>query len=256
MSLLWNTAIQHEAMPWNHENQDHFKTKTAHPVKKAGFASYVNDEDDVRQAHEDHLERRDEENGGQEPFNEDLYEESSPEPTPEEDAHNDEHGEYPESFYNRHDEAYDKALKDDRKLKDEDLPDHHDPDLMRFVGGRGTDTDFWLKHGEHKPISLQQPIHATQGHVSEEHIERYAKNPRDKTDHQYRTQGWAGSRYLGNEGPMFVTHQGRLHTIEGHHRVAAGLRRGDDHVMGWHYDLDKDPGNVRGDQYDEDDDDY
>ncbi len=250
MSLLWSQAVKHEAMPWMDERDGKFKTTVAHPVKKAGFASYVDNEDDVHAQHEDRLNQHDEGDH----FDEDAYSDSSPEPTHEENAHMEEHGEYPESFYDRHDTAYQKALEDKRKIKDEDIPDVHDPALTRFVSNRGSDTDFWTQHGERKPISLKGPVHATQSHVSQTHIDRYLNNPTDKTDRQHGMGTWQSARYLGDEGPMFVTHQGRLHATEGHHRVAAALARGDHSILGWHYDLDKDPGGHIGSDEDYDDD--
>lgn len=254
MSLLWKTAVQHEAMPWHQERDGRFKTTVAHPVKKAGFAGFVGNEDHLREEHEDRMNRLDEEHGDDH-FDDDAYSDSSPDPTPEEAAHYEEHGEYPESFDERHYSAYEKAKEENRKIKDEDLPDIHDPTLRRFVNNRGGDTDFWMQHGERKPISLKGPVHATQSHVSQTHIDRYLNNPTDKTDRQHGMGTWQAGRYLGDEGPMFVTHQGRLHATEGHHRVAAALARGDHSILGWHYDLDKDPGGHIGSDEDHDDDD-
>lgn len=252
MSLLWTQAVKHEAMPWMEERDGKFKTTVAHPVKKVGFASFVGNEDHARAYHEHRMDQHDEDDG----FDDDAYDESRPEPTDEEHAHMEEHGEYPESYVDRHDEAYGRALEKKREIKDEDVPDVHDPSLMRFVSSRGSDTDFWMDHGERKPISLKGPVHATQSHVSQTHIDRYLKNAADKTDRQHglARNGWSGGRYLGDEGPMFVTHQGRLHATEGHHRVAAALARGDHSILGWHYDLDEDPGDHKASDDDEDDD--
>lgn len=251
MSLLWSTAVQHEALPWHYDEGGPAKHPVVHSVKKAGFAGYVDNEDDIRTLHEDEQHKR-KERGDDDLFDEDAYNESTPDPTPDEAAHMEEHDEYPDSFYERHDAAYQKAKEDKQKP---DLPDVDDPQLMRFIGARGEHTDFWQKHAKLKPVDLTGPVHATQSHVSQTHIDRYLGNPGDLSDHQHQF-GRGRSRYLGNEAPMFVTHQGRLHTTEGHHRVAAALARGDKSIMGWHYDLDKDPANHKGEREDEDDEDY
>jgi len=230
MSLLWKTAIQHQAMPWHTNPGEH---PVVHPVKKAGFASYTDDKD-----YNDELNEGSDE--GQDDFDEDLYDETSPEPTTHEQAHYDEHGDYPESHYERHDEAYQKAKA---QKNAQETPDRDDPDLMNFVRDFGSNTNLWQKHGQYKPINLKQPVHATQPLVSENHIQRYMRNPKDVTEHAKK---YGPGDYLGNESPMFVTHQGELHATEGHHRTAAALRRGDSSIMGWHYDLDKDPAGVKG----------
>jgi hypothetical protein len=231
MSLLWNTAVQHQAMPWHTNPHEH---PVVHPVKKAGFASYTDDQDYMDELKESMG------NEGQSGFDEDLYDETAPDPTSGEQAHYDEHGEYPESHFERHDQAYEKAK---REKAAQEEPDRDDPDLMKFVRDFGSDTDLWQKHGEYKPVNLRQRVHATQPLVSESHIRRYLNNPQDATDHAKK---YGPGDYLGNTAPMFVTHQGELHATEGHHRTAAALRRGDHSIMGWHYDLDKDPAGVRG----------
>lgn len=235
MGLLWIQAVQHEAMPWNYDKNSVFTHHpVVHPVKKAGFASYTDDRDRL----EDYRENSDE---GEDGFDEDLYDETSPEMTPEEEAHQQEHGDPPESYYERHDQAYQDAK---RRKAEEDEPDHHDPDLMNFVADHGSNSKLWRKYGEYKPIDLTQPVHATQSHVSQTHIDRYLENPGDITEHQH-TYGPGGSDYLGDEAPMFVTHHGALHATEGHHRTAAALQGGKKSIMGWHYDLDKDPARVK-----------
>lgn len=238
MSLLWTQAVQHQAMPWNHDGNSAFTHHpVVHPVKNAGFASYTDDRDRVETWKETLADN------GHDPeeFDEDLYDSSSPEMTAEEEAHQDEHGEPPESYHDRHHEAYEEAK---RRKAQEDEPDHDDPDLANFISNHGSNTELWRKYGEHKPIDLTQPVHATQSHVSQTHIDRYKANPGDITEHQY-THGPGNGDYLGDQAPMFVTHHGALHATEGHHRTAAALQSGKSSIKGWHYDLDKDPARTK-----------
>jgi hypothetical protein len=236
VSLLWSDAVRHEAMPWHDYNESKFSHPVVHSVRNAGFAGYTDDRDylhDLREGHdnEDH----------DEGFDENLYDSSSPEPDEEEERHFHEHGEWPDSYYERHDQAYEKAKQDKAR---EDEPDNDDPDLMKFIRHHGDNTELWQRHGEHKAIDLTQPVHATQSHVSQTHIDRYKSNPGDISDHAH-TYGQTGSDYLGEEAPLFVTHNGRLHTTEGHHRVAAALQQGKPEIKGWHYDLDEDPAKTK-----------
>ena len=124
--------------------------------------------------------------------------------------------------------------------KDADQPDYMDDHLAHFVRAHSEHPSTWDQHGEIKDINLDQPIYATQSHVSQFHIDRYRRNPSAKS--------WVAEEdplfsddYPGHYRPLFVTHQGRLHVIEGHHRVAADLQSGKPSVRAWHYDLDKHP---------------
>lgn len=124
--------------------------------------------------------------------------------------------------------------------KDADQPDYMDDHLAHFVRAHSEHPSTWDQHGEIKDINLDQPIYATQSHVSQFHIDRYRRNPSAKS--------WVAEEdplfsddYPGHYRPLFVTHQGRLHAIEGHHRVAADLQSGKPSVRAWHYDLDKHP---------------
>lgn len=236
MALLWTQAVAHEGMGWYHDPRSivHHEPHQILPVKKAGFASYTDDKERLDELNEDQDENED-------GFDEDLYDQSRPDPTPEEEAHEQEHGELPESFHDRHDEAYESALENKRQKKaEEDEPDYDDPDLMRFVRNHGTNSDLWRKHGHFGDVDLTQGVHATQSHVSQAHIDRYLRHPDDATEATHQGRGLK-SDYLGDEAPMFVTHERGLHATEGHHRVAAALQRGDKSIKGWHYDLDKDP---------------
>jgi hypothetical protein len=183
-------------------------------------------------------------------FDDDLWDHVRPEPTPEEEAHNDEHGQYPESYYDRHDAAYEQALDDPHRG---DPPDHEDTPLMKFIENHGTNRAHWQQHATYGGVNLKRPVYATQSHVSQGHIDKYLKDPGAPT-HTMQRRKVQQSDYLGDGAPMFVTHEGRLHTIEGHHRVAAALQRGDSHIMGWHFDADQHgfPPNHDEDEDDED----
>lgn len=238
MSLLWREAVQHEAMPWYQKGGHH---PIVHSVRDAGFAGYTDDEDRLDEMHQ----YSDHDEDDHDDFDEDLHDATRPESTPEDRAHFEEHGEYPQSFHERHDDAYGRAYDQAKsKKRAEDKPDYHDPDLINFIANHGANTELWKKYGKYGPVSLKQPIHATQSHVSQTHIDRYTHNPGDLTDHQH-TYGDNGPEYLGNDAPMFVTHHGAVHATEGHHRTAAALQRGDHSIHGWHYDLDEDPARVK-----------
>lgn len=232
MSLLWKNAAAHqrEAMAWHVEPGEENYAHSAKSVRHAGFTGYVDHDADTlaeyNSGNEDH----------EEGFNENLWDESSPDPTTRQQRHQDEHGEYPQSYYDRHDEAYEKAKQNKAQ---EDVPDHEDNALMHFVGNHGTNTAHWQQHGEYGAVNLKQPVYATQSHVSQAHIDKYHADPGAMSHHQMKYQHMGKNNYLGDGAPMFVTHEGRLHAIEGHHRTAAALQRGDSHIMGWHYNADQ-----------------
>jgi hypothetical protein len=225
-------SLPKSGMAWVNQDSGDKRRYTPVSVRHAGFAGLVGDRERDEEMREARGEDQDHDS-----FDEDLYDESAPEPTEEEQAHYEEHGEHPESYYERRDQAYADAL---RRKQAEDEPDHDDPDLMRFVGNHGSNADLWKKHGTFGPVDVRKPVYATQSHVAKEHIERYLKNPRDTAWHT-QLYGDNGQGYLGDEHPMFVTHEGRLHATEGHHRIAAALVRGDSHVHGWHFNLDEHP---------------
>lgn len=238
MSLLWKDAAAfqinpRQGMAWSMEPGEEHIARHAKSVRHAGFAGYVDHDQDTRADYEDH-------EPGEEPeheFDEDLWDGSSPEPTHKEQAHYEEHDEYPDSFEERHNQAYQQAL---HKRNQEGVPDHEDNALMRFVGDHGENTAHWKQHASYGHVNLKQPVYATQSHVSQHHIDKYLANPGATSHHREKYGPNAGgSDYLGDGAPMFVTHQGRLHATEGHHRTAAALQRGDSHIMGWHYDADK-----------------
>lgn len=235
MSLLWTQAARHQAMPWHEDRHSTFQHPTVHSVRNAGFAGYTNDREQLEELRESSGEDHDK-------FDENLYEDATPDMTPEEEAHHEEHGEPPESYYERHDQAYEQAK---HQKAQEDEPDDDDPGLMRFVGDHGDNPKLWHKYGTLGHVDLTKPVHATQSHVSQTHIDRYRDNPHDSSDHVYSFGPSAARDYPGEEAPMFVTHGGALHVTEGHHRTAAALQSGKKSIRGWHYDLDKDPAKTK-----------
>lgn len=217
MSLLWV-----QAMAWGHDRYN--PPPPGHPisVRRVGFAGHVGLDHDEEDGFHDSS------------YDEDLYDEVTPEPTAEEEDHHWEHNEYPESFYERHHRAYETAMQE---RATEDRPDHLDIGLGNFVKEHAGEREPWEKHGEFGDINLKQPIHAIQSHVHSGHLDRYDKDPSARS-WQEQNHG-AQPDYLANQHPLFATHEGRLHVIDGTHRVGAALRRGDASIKGWHIDLDK-----------------
>lgn len=227
MALLWT-----QAMSWHDStglSRDEAQPKS---VRSVGFKGYVGggydaDDEDLDHSH----------GGG---FDEDLHEETTPEPTSHEQAHYDKHDEYPESYHERHDQAYDNALQ---KKQAENEPDHEDEELHTFVAHHGTNNDLWKSKGTFGPVDISKGVYATQSHVSQRVMDEHRFNGSEPWDHrQQRERGKQPTHerdYLGDHHPMFVTHNGDLHVTEGHHRVGNALQHGESHVTGWHYDADK-----------------
>ena len=234
------------AMAWNNEHGDKGKY-TPVSVRDAGFAGLVGDSEDERSLREELGEPEPGHRDPWEHFDEDLHDNTAPEPTEQERREHEEDGES-ESYTERHDQAYEKAFGDrERKIREEDAPDHEDPGLRRFREQYGSDTELWKRHGAFGGVSLKQPIYATQSHVAKEHIEKYTGN-RDAEGHAYtlspdrdRIMQSMGREYLGDKHPLFVTHEGRVHVIEGHHRVATDMATGRHETVGWHFNLDAHP---------------
>lgn len=219
MSVLWR-----QAMAWEMRNGEHHPE--VHHVRSVGYAGHVGMSPERAEEYEYHGD--DEDND----FDEDLYDKAHENvTTPEDHAHFERHDEYPEDHDERVGEEYGR-LKD-QKARDNEPDEHNDP-LMDFVGNHGSDSDFWHKHGTFGPVSLHQPVYATQSHVSQRHLDKYHAVPNAST-HEDNGRG----DYLGDEAPMMVTHRGRLHVTEGHHRVAAALQRGDSHIEAHHFDADE-----------------
>jgi hypothetical protein len=214
-------------MPWSYQHgetaRDHAKI---HSVRNAGYAGLVNMSPERAEDYGMH------EGEDGDHFDEDLWDDSSPEPTHEENAHYEEHGEYPDEYDERHAQAYEEAQQ---KKKDEDRPDYEDDELMDFIGNHGNNRHLWDTHASYGPVDIKnQPVYATQSHVSQNHIDKYLRAPHAQV-HQPSYSG----EYPADEAPMMVTHNGRLHVTDGHHRVAAALQRGDSHIDAYHYNADK-----------------
>lgn len=226
MSLLY-TQIRRQAMPWSYQNgettRDH---PQVHSVRKAGYGGYVNMSHDRAEEYGKH------DNEDEDGFDENAWDDSTPEPTHEELAHYDEHDDWPESYHERHDEAYQDHMQ---KKKDEDRPDHEDDELMDFISNHGNNRHLWDTHANYGPVDIKShPVYATQSHVSQKHIDKYLHNPGSSV----HSPSYSGE-YPADEAPMMVTHRGMLHVTDGHHRVAAALQRGDHHIDAYHFDADK-----------------
>lgn len=235
MSLLWTRAAAfnpRKGMAWRVEPGQEHHAEHAKSVRDAGFGGYVDHSEDMRHEYDDNEDEDDHDSG----FDEELHDRTTPEPTAHERRHYDRTGDWPESFHDRHGEAYDHAVQEKQQREHrENTPDVEDDELMDFVGNHGTNKKFWNKHAKFEPVDIKsQPVYATQSHVSQSHIDKYLRNPH-ATTHEDRGDG----RYLGDEAPLMVTHQGALHTIEGHHRVAAALQRGDHQIHAWHFNADE-----------------
>lgn len=237
MSLLWKNAaaIQKEAMAWHVDPGEEHYAQSAKSVRHAGFAGYVGKDDD-----DDDDEYGSDGSHGHGGFDEDLYDEVRPDPTSAQERHNDEEGEYPQSYYDAHDKAYEKAMDERQNGAAQDSrPDWTDNALHRFIRQHGTNTTHWRQHGTYGAVDLTGPVHATQSHVSQAHIDKYIQSPGAMSHHQTKYPNSGGSDYLGDGAPMFVTHNGDLHAIEGHHRTAAALQQGKSSIMGHHYNADE-----------------
>jgi hypothetical protein len=127
-----------------------------------------------------------------------------------------------------------------------DTPAHIDDHLGHFITQHGSRADWEKGGGTLGPVALHHGVWATQSHVSRYHIKRYLNAPNDRAWYLHHHSDDEDS-YEGYKHPLFVTHEGRLHVSEGHHRVAADLIRGKSHSLGWHFDLDKHPINYLSD---------
>ncbi len=199
MSALWITATHHTAMPWS-QNPDE-PDYTPLSVKHAGFVGYVGSGDD-----------------------EDLKELTLPTPTRSDMRYLMHNDDWPHAYHQRHQEATEKAKAN---LTHEDAPDIEDPRLHHFLRHHFGDQHLW----QPGTADLTKPVYATQTHVAQEHLNRYRDNPSAPV-HGAETRG------VDADAPMLVTHEGRTHAIEGHHRIAAGIERGDRSMPAWLFNLD------------------
>jgi len=225
------TAVHHQAMPWHEQRGGESAEEVgAKSVRHAGFKGFVGpsyDDESYGETHHD----------GE--FDEDAWDRAAPEPTSAEHAHYEQHDEYPDTYHERHEQAYGHEID---KKRQEDVPDHEDDHLHHFISEHGAEAPVWTKHSKQPVrVDLTKGVYATQSHVGQKHIDRYLADPHDQAWHLQSHPGADSDGYLGNGHPMFVTHEGRLHVTEGHHRVAAALQRGDSSIEGWHHDLDKHP---------------
>jgi hypothetical protein len=122
--------------------------------------------------------------------------------------------------------------------------DHVDNHLRHFIQEHAPHMSVWHQHGTLGPVDISKGVYATQSHLSPFHVERYRQNRDDPAWAVHPTHG--DEQYDDNTNeyqahPMFVTHHGRLHAADGHHRIATSLQEGDEKVNGWHYDLDAKP---------------
>lgn len=239
MALLWSQINRQAAlstriaMAWEERNKGYGRDRAMH-VRDAGFAGLVGNHPDTLRERYDATDRAHPDPYGSESFSASTWDDARPEMTPQEQAHYDEYDEPTEDFDRRHNDAYEKLW---HERHGEGNPDHHDDDLLDFVDYHGDNQEFWKKNATHGPVDLRKGVYATQSHVHPDHIAKYHDNPDAQTHHI--ENGKLDTGYLGDSDPMFVTHQGRLHATEGHHRVAAALQRGDSHINGWHYDADQ-----------------
>lgn len=219
MSNLWT-----QAMPWQvHPGEEHMADAAMH-VKDAGFAGFVQSS----MYHRIHK-------GTEAPFNHKVWNQVEPEPSDHDFHHFDQHGEFSPEHAKRHQEAYDHAMAHEQAR---DTPDHHDNELAMFQRSTAVFPETWHNFGTKGPVDIKsKPVWATQSHVNQAHVDRYRKNAGDKS--WYEQTGGISTGYEGTKHPLFVTHKGRLHVIEGHHRVAAALQRGDTHIHGWHFNMDE-----------------
>lgn len=226
MSLLWS-----QAMAWQvHEGEEGMSSGATH-VKDAGFAGFV------QHPRYEEATRRQREQGKN--LNHKVWNESEPEPNDDDFHHFDEHFTFGPGHKQRHQEAYDSAMEHEHAR---DVPDHTDEALSHFQRNAGLLPSTWENKGTLGKVDLKsQPVFATQSHVNQVHVNRYKDKPDDKSWWEHRSGMDDPTGYKGTKHPCFVTHQGRLHVVEGHHRVAAALQRGDSEIHGWHYDLDKHP---------------
>jgi 8-oxo-dGTP pyrophosphatase MutT (NUDIX family)/GNAT superfamily N-acetyltransferase len=123
---------------------------------------------------------------------------------------------------------------------EDEHPIGHHPNLINFIREHHQNRDLWDNKAQIRPVDLTQPVYATQPHVTKGHLQRYLLNPRDQVaEVKQRGMGQVNEAYHGTHRPMFVQHEGRTYTIEGHHRTGAALLREDTSIEGSVYDADQ-----------------
>lgn len=206
------------------------------PVRHGGYKGFV----EAYHGHHEEMEGMDREfssNPGHTSFDEDLYDRVTPDPKSHEQRHYDEHGDMPSAYHERHDQAYHDAQEDHKNAS---APIGHHTALINFIHGHGDNQDLWNHKAEVKDVDLKQPIHATQPYLVHRHLDRYINDPHDQVAHVHEHgPSVHADAYPGTHHPMFVRHEGNTFAIEGHHRTAAAMMRGDSHIKGFVYDADK-----------------
>jgi hypothetical protein len=107
--------------------------------------------------------------------------------------------------------------------------------VHEFRGYSGRENNFahWHDKGEITHVPLHGGnIYATQPRVTNRGVNAYLNDPQ-------RKPGSGRANYPANDRPIFVHHGGNYYTLDGHHRTAAAMLRGDEHVEGHVYDADK-----------------
>lgn len=125
-------------------------------------------------------------------------------------------------------------------------PHEYDHALFRFIRRNQYGTGHWddidttdvpLSPSRGNGERVAHPVFATQPFVNREHLRRYLDDPAAKTHHATLVPEEA-ERYAFSHTPGFVVHRNRLVVVDGHHRVAAALLRGDHSIRAkvWHSD--------------------
>jgi hypothetical protein len=107
--------------------------------------------------------------------------------------------------------------------------------VHEFRGYSGRENNFahWHDKGEITHVPLHGGnVYATQPRVTNRGVNAYLNDPQRKS-------GSGRANYPANDRPIFVHHGGNYYTLDGHHRTAAAMLRGDEHVEGHVYDADK-----------------
>lgn len=209
-------------------------------VKDAGFASYVGGRPDGFSADQ----TPDPFGSG---FDHSLYDEAQPSKMRYDD--HDEEEPTPSSMI-EHDDNYQKLFRQRHR------PDSENHDLHNFVYQSHDAGDFW-KNQPVTSLSHDTPVHATQPYVFRKHLNRYIHDRQAPTN-QMSLLAKNGadldkspaSSYEGNHHPLLVKHQGKIHAIEGHHRVSSDILS-QRPITGRLYDADAHPDGLH--RFEEDD---
>lgn len=254
MSLLWKEAIALHATDPRIVHNVEAGPREQH-VTEAGFKSHV-----WGTPYSGFWEHTHDPSQLSEDTRENIYGEQYKEPRK---RSMDQYGDPNTAHMESHDRRAGEAMEHEVKKRQGNRND----ELHSFLADHATNKQFWDTVPK-QHVDLREGVHATQPTVFKEHLLRYLKNPYGETEHSrlntkpknvykqapdpdtgeqheyYHTQDKPPAPehvkdYFGNETPGFVRHNGKLHAVEGHHRVAAALMRGDTHIEGRLYDADK-----------------